>query len=271
MDEDERKVRGSSFGGVADAYARHRPSYPDRAVGWLVGDAPGTVLELGAGTGKLTQPICARGHRVIASEPDEAMFPHLRDAAPKAMLISATAESIPLRASSVDVVVAGQAFHWFDPDHAWAEIARVLRPGGSLALVWNSGDIRVPWVRKVLGLIDSHPDHDGWDPFAESSVFELTEQMSVKHWQEFKRETLLGFVASSSKAATSAPKERERILETVGALYDSYDRGPDGLLMPWIANCYRGKVAGLDAATAEATTIAADADPDDETVLISFS
>jgi SAM-dependent methyltransferase len=271
MDDEQRRVRGSSFGKVADDYARYRPGYPEAAVGWLVGTTPATVLELGAGTGKLTTPICRLGHRVIASDPDESMRAHLREAVPAARVIAAVAESIPLRASSVDVVVAGQAFHWFDTDRAWPEIARVLRPGGTLALVWNSGDIRVPWVRKVLSLIDSERDHDGWDPFAESSVFELSERTSVKHWQEFDRETLLGFVASSSKAATSPAAEREQILATVGALYESYGRGPDGLLMPWIANCYRGKVAGLDAAAAEATSIASHRGPDDETVVISFS
>jgi SAM-dependent methyltransferase len=270
--DDERRTRGTSFGGVAADYARHRPSYPAEAVSWLVGDKPVTVLELGAGTGKLTQSICALGHRVIASDPDEAMLAALGEAAPEAVRLAATAEEIPLPASSVDVVVAGQAFHWFDAEHAWPEIARVLRPGGSLALVWNTGDIRVPWVRRVLTLIDSERERDGWDPFAESSVFELTEHISVKHWQVFVRETLLGFVASSSKAATVPAQEREQILSAVGALYDSYGRGPDGLRMPWIAHCYRGKVAGLDAASARAAAIAAKSDtgPDDETVVISF-
>jgi SAM-dependent methyltransferase len=272
MDEDERRTRGRSFGRVAAEYARHRPTYPDAAVTWLVGDPAATVLELGAGTGKLTQTLCALGHRVLASDPDGAMLAELRETAPDAVVLAATAEDIPLRASSVDVVIAGQAFHWFDADRAWPEIARVLRPGGTLALVWNSGDIRVPWVRKVLALIDSEREKDGSDPFAESSVFELTEQTSVKHWQVFVRETLLGFVASSSKAATATAREREQILATVDALYESYGRGPDGLLMPWIAHCYRGKVAGLDAASAEAAAITEGSDrPDDETVVISFS
>jgi SAM-dependent methyltransferase len=273
MDDEERRARGSSFGSVAADYARHRPGYPDQAVSWLVGDAPATVLELGAGTGKLTRSVCALGHRVIASDPDEAMLAELRTAVPEATVLASTAEDIPLRASSVDVVVAGQAFHWFDAERAWPEIARVLRPGGSLGLVWNSGDIRVPWVRKVLGLIESERGQDGWNPFAESTVFELTDQMAVKHWQEFGRDTLLGFVASSSKAATAPAEERDWILATVDALYESYGRGPDGLQMPWIANCYRGKVAGLDAASAEAAAIAIERDtgPEEETVVISFS
>jgi SAM-dependent methyltransferase len=274
MDDDERRARGTSFGSVAAEYARHRPSYPDQAVAWLVGDSPATVLELGAGTGKLTQSVAALGHTVIASDPDENMLAVLHDAAPNAIVLAAAAEEIPLAPSSVDVVIAGQAFHWFDADRAWPEIARVLKPGGSLALVWNSGDIRVPWVRKVLALIDSAHAKGGWDPFAESSVFELTEQISVKHWQVFVRETLLGFVGSSSKAATSTDREREQMLSAVDALYESYGRGPDGLKMPWIAHCYRGKVAGLDAASAEAAAIAAHSDrsgSDDETVVISFS
>jgi SAM-dependent methyltransferase len=273
MDDDERTTRGNSFGSVAAEYARYRPNYPDEAVSWLVGDAPATVLELGAGTGKLTRSISALGHRVIATDPDEEMLTLLREAVPDAMAIASTAEEIPLPASSVDVVVAGQAFHWFDAERSWPEIARVLRPGGALALVWNSGDIRVPWVRKVLSLIESEREKDGWDPFGDSTVFELTEQIAVKHWQAFLRETLLGFVGSSSKAATAPRAEREQILATVDALYESYGRGPDGLLMPWIANCYRGKVAGLDAAAAEAAAVTEPQQPgpDDETVVISFS
>ncbi|HSS66961.1 MAG TPA: class I SAM-dependent methyltransferase [Nocardioidaceae bacterium] len=274
MDDDERTTRGNSFGSVAADYARYRPDYPADAVSWLVGDAPATVLELGAGTGKLTRSICTLGHRVIATDPDEEMLAMLRDAVPEATALASTAEEIPLRASSVDVVVAGQAFHWFDAERTWPEIARVLRPGGALALAWNSGDVRVPWVRKVLSLIESEREKDGWDPFAESSVFELTEQIAVKHWQAFLRETLLGFVASSSKAATAPRAEREQILATVDALYESYGRGPDGLLMPWIANCYRGKVTGLDAASAEAAAVLDEPTrrgPDDETVVISFS
>jgi SAM-dependent methyltransferase len=274
MDEDEWRARASSFGRVARDYARFRPDYPDQAVAWLVGDSPATVLELGAGTGKLTRAVCALGHRVIASDPDPEMLEVLRDAVPDAVPLAAAAEEIPLRASSVDVVVAAQAFHWFDADRAWPEIARVLRPGGSLALVWNSGDVRVPWVRKVLAMVDSQRDQDGWDPFAESSVFELSEQLSVKHWQTFLRETLHGFAASMSKVATAPAAERDSILNAIDALYESYGRGPDGLLMPWIANCYRGKVAGLEAAVAEAAAVVEESPsrgPDDETVVISFS
>jgi SAM-dependent methyltransferase len=273
MDHDERRSRGSSFGSVAADYARFRPDYPDQAVSWLVGSQPTTVLELGAGTGKLTQSMCALGHRVIATEPDEEMLEALHETVPAAIPLASTAEEIPLRASSVDVVIAAQAFHWFDVDRAWPEIARVLRPGGALALVWNSGDIRVPWVRRVLAMVDSHRDQDGWNPFAESSVFELTDQLSVKHWQAFHRETLRGFAASTSKVATAPAEERDRVLDAVDALYESYGRGPDGLLMPWIANCYRGKVAGLDQAAAEAAAVAHELrpQPDDDTVVISFS
>jgi ubiquinone/menaquinone biosynthesis C-methylase UbiE len=269
MDEEERRVRADSFGEVAPAYAAHRPGYPEDAVAWLVGAPPARVLELGAGTGKLTATLCALGHDVVATDPSPAMLAELRTAVPKARTVLARAEDIPLPPSSVDIVVAGQAFHWFDHEHALPEIARVLKPGGTVALVWNVGDFRVPWVRKVFGLIDVQTDGQGEDPFAASDIFVLIEQRTVKHWQTFKQDTMEGFVASSSRAATMSVIERDALVAEAARLYESYDRGPDGLLMPWVSYCYRGRVAGLERAAAPATHD--ERDPDDETVVISFS
>lgn len=270
MDNDQRGARAASFGSVVDAYAMARPDYPDEAVRWLVGERPATVLELGAGTGKLTAALCALGHRVYASEPDAAMIARLASVAPAAHPLQARAEHLPLPSSSVDVVVAAQAFHWFDHERAMPEIARVLRPGGALALVWNNGDHRVPWVKKVLDLVELPRARFVDDPFEGSEVFELADRHSVKHWQAFRKETLTGFVASSSRVATAEPAERSAILADAAALYDSYDRGPDGLLMPWIAHCYRGRVAGLEAPSSAPEGLQP-APADDDTVVISFS
>jgi SAM-dependent methyltransferase len=228
------------------------------------------VLELGAGTGKLTAPLCALGHDVIASEPHEDMLDELRRAAPAARAVLARAEDIPLPSSSVDVVIAGQAYHWFDHDRALPEIARVLRPGGVVALVWNVGDTRVPWVKKVFAMVQLESDSKGEDPFAKSDIFVLTEQTSIKHWQPYRKDTLTGFVASTSYVATLPESERLAVLDEAARLYDSYERGPDGLLMPWVANCYRGRVAGLERSEPAAASSATQ-QPDDETVVIRFS
>ena len=245
MSTPDRDRRAASFSGVAATYADHRPGYPPAAVEWLLGSQPARVLELGAGTGKLTATLCSLGHDVLATDPSAEMLSHLHRTAPPARIVRARAEKIPLPWASVDVVVAAQAHHWFDGDRALPEVARVLRPGGTLALVWNVGDLKVPWVRRFFELLQFDPAGRGEDPFTGSDVFSLTGRHVVRHWQKFFRQTMVGFAASTSYAATLPTEEREDLFGRVTELYDSYGRGPDGLLMPWISYCYRGRVQGL--------------------------
>ena len=148
VNRDERRGRATSFAAVADAYERARPEYPADAVRWLTGDEPADVVDLGAGTGKLTRGLVALGHRVTAVEPLPEMLEHLRRAVPAATAVTGSAEQIPLPDGSADVVACAQAFHWFDQQAALREIARVLRPGGRIALVWNTRDDREPWTAR---------------------------------------------------------------------------------------------------------------------------
>lgn len=258
------RERADSFGGVAQSYSQYRPSYPEDAARWLVGTSPGRVLELGAGTGALTKSLCSLGHEVIATDPSADMLGYLRKAAPQARAMVGSAEDIALPASAVDIVVAAQAFHWFDRDRALREIARVLRPGGVLALTWNVGDRKVPWVRRVFELTDT-PDADLGDPVEGSDLFATSDARTFRHWQRFHKNSLVGFVASSSKAATLGAPERQALLDEVGRLYDSYGRGPDGMLMPWRAHCYRAQVSRL------VDTSRGDAANYDDALLIDFS
>jgi SAM-dependent methyltransferase len=157
VEEQERRRRGSAFGAVAQAYARHRPDYPQAAVRWSLEPAAtgggGTavrelrVLDLGAGTGKLTAVLTELGAKVTAVEPDLAMLAQLRRLYPDVPAMEGSAEAIPLPDGSVDAVLCGQAMHWFDMDRAVPEIARVLVPGGTLAALWNADDDRVEWVK----------------------------------------------------------------------------------------------------------------------------
>lgn len=150
MDRDERLLHRLSFGAAAAAYAEHRPDYARAAVRWALEPAPGPrVLDLGAGTGKLTATLVALGVDVVAVEPDPAMLSELRRALPSVRALLGSAEAVPLPDASVDVVVAGNAMHWFDMDLAGPELGRVLVPDGILAGLWNVLDDRVEWVARL--------------------------------------------------------------------------------------------------------------------------
>ncbi len=157
--QDERLLRGSSFGAAANAYAEHRPRYAEAAVRWALEPVwarrPLRVIDLGAGTGKLTATLIRLGAEVTAVEPDQKMLAVLRHDLASARSLPGSAEEIPLPGGSADAVLAGQAMHWFDLDRALPEIARVLSPGGVLAGLWNVDDDRVDWVAD-LARISKH-------------------------------------------------------------------------------------------------------------------
>ena len=148
--------RRLSFGAEAAAYARFRPSYPVEAIQWVLsaGNVEVTrVLDVGAGTGALTAVLVVEGLEVTAVEPDPGMRDELAGALPTVSVLAGSAESVPLPDSSLDAVVAGQAWHWFEPAAAVAEFARVLVPGGIVGLLWNLRDDSVPWVAALSDLI----------------------------------------------------------------------------------------------------------------------
>jgi SAM-dependent methyltransferase len=242
-DMSQRPDPALSFGAVADAYDRARPSYPREAVTWLVGSDFAHVLELGAGTGKLTVQLQELGHRVIATDPLEPMLRHLVTRLPATRAALANAENIPLRARSVDVVLSAQAFHWFDPERALPEIARVLRPGGHLGLAWNMRDERVPWVKRLGALIGTQDQRaDPTHALLGSHLFGFVETSTYRFWQHLDRPRLRDLVSSRSNVSQMSEPERDRVLRKVDDLYDQYGRGPDGMLMPYVTHCYRAVV-----------------------------
>jgi len=235
--------RALSFAAVADAYDRARPSYPREAAEWLTGRVPSTVVELGAGTGKFTDLLVELGHDVLATDPLDEMLAHLRLRHPDLRVATAPAEQIPVATRSVDTVVAAQSFHWFAPEPALREAARILKPEGRIALVWNQRDERVPWVRRLSGLFgDGRDDLDPTDVLIGSKLFGYVEEATFRHWQPLRKADLRDLALSRSNIAVLDPMAQERVLRKVDELFDEYDRGPDGLLLPYVTRCYRAVV-----------------------------
>jgi SAM-dependent methyltransferase len=238
----DHKVRGpyTAFADVAAAYERARPGYPQGAVQWMVGDELVDVVDLGAGTGKLTRALVALGHRVVAVEPLDEMRAELEAAVPGARIVAGKAESMPLADSSADVVTSAQAFHWFDHDDALPEIGRVLRPGGRLALVWNSRDDRDPWMARLSAIIgnESIKESDVVPILDESGLFRWVETARFSFDQVLDRDGLLDLVLSRSYLAKLPPEDRQPVLDAVGALYDETADG-EGVRLAYVTECFR--------------------------------
>jgi ubiquinone/menaquinone biosynthesis C-methylase UbiE len=232
-----------SFGGVAEAYERGRPTYPAEAARWLLGDQPLTVLELGAGTGKLTRVLVELGHDVHATDPDTDMLAVLETRLPAVRTAVASAEEIPLPDQSVDAVIAAQAFHWFDLDRALPEIARVLRPEGVICLLWNQRDEKIPWVRRLGALIGTQEQlRDPAEALIFSELFGFVEDHQFSHWQTIDRKTIQDLVLSRSNVAVLDEEGRRAKLAEVVAFYDEYGRGMDGMQLPYVTRCFRAQV-----------------------------
>ncbi len=238
---EDRRSRATSFGDVADAYERSRPGYPDEAVRWLVGTDPLDVVDLGAGTGKLTRSLVALGHRVTAVEPLPEMLAHLQAAVPGVRALEGRAEAIPLPDASADVVTAAQAFHWFDHGPALCEIARVLRPDGRIAIIWTVRDESERWVAELSDAMVGRTgvDAGAGELIAASGLFGSVDEATFgPHVQEVDRETLKELVLSRSYCAVLSDEERAPIFARVDELFDLHMR--DGIVrLPYLAECFR--------------------------------
>jgi SAM-dependent methyltransferase len=207
---------------------------------------------------------------VHATDPDEQMLAVLRERLPDVRTSVAGAEEIPAPDASYDVVVVAQAFHWFDHERALPEIARVLKPGGRLALVWNQRDERIPWVRKLGAIIGSQDLLPSEGPLADSPLFDPVEHEVVRHWQVVDRTSIQELALSRSNVAVLDEAGRSAKLAEVLAFYDDYGRGMDGMQLPYNASCYRATVVArtTTVTTQVQTTDAVGADPD--VLLIDF-
>ncbi|MQY27134.1 class I SAM-dependent methyltransferase [Nocardia aurantia] len=213
--------RAGSFGAAAAAYAEHRPDYPADAIRWALRPLGGIghpeVLDLGAGTGKLTEGLLALEARVVAVEPDEGMRAEFARRFRETPIFPGTAESVPLPDNSVHAVVAGQAFHWFDPVRAFPEIARVLRPGGVFAAFWNTPDDSVTWVRELGRISRSNVSLPAMTPdtLPAHPLFERFERTEFPHVQRRTVESLVATIGTHSHTLVIDAGERTELLARI--------------------------------------------------------
>lgn len=222
------------FQRAADRYERGRPEAPPSAIDALVGtlgiSSRSFVLELGAGTGKLSRRLAPRAGRYVALEPVPAMRDQFRRALPTVPLVAGIAEMLPIAEARVDAIVAAQAFHWFDIPRAMQEMHRVLRPGGTVGLVWNVRDESVDWIHQETVIMDRY---DGRGPryrrgawreaWAHTPGFEPLQKQSFSFVQRLDRDTALDRFTSISFIASL---EGERYAEAEAALKGLLDTHP---------------------------------------------
>jgi SAM-dependent methyltransferase len=239
------------FQAAAAEYERGRPDYPDVAVRALAEHlriGPGrVVLDLAAGTGKLNRQLVPLGARLVAVEPVGAMRRTLAANLPRVLALAGRAEALPLADRSVDAAVVAQAFHWFDPEAALAELHRVLRPAGRLGVIYNVRDESVPLHAELTRIFQSYrgdtPSHEtrGWrQAFQHTALFTPLEKMTVPHHHRLTRQGLVDRVLSVSFIAELPDEDRQKVIEDVLAAVDRdpTTKGKQEIDLPYRTDVY---------------------------------
>jgi SAM-dependent methyltransferase len=246
------EVAQRGFGAEAETYDRSRPTYPPDAIAWLVENLridPGSVVvDVAAGTGKLTSLLVPSGATLIAVEPVEGMRQVFRREVTGVPAVAATAEAMPFADTSVDAVTVAQAFHWFDADAAAEELSRTLRPGGRLAMIWNARDRSVDWVDAVWSVMDRVEKKAPWrvheDPwragFEERPWFGPLHEGVFSHKQTLSPEGVVDRFTSVSHLAALSPGEREVHLEEIRDVLRNHPdtAGRDEVAIPYRVDAY---------------------------------
>ena len=240
----------TSFGRAHGAYELGRPEYPAAALAWLLPASPGHVVDVGAGTGKLSRGVLAAGHRVTAVDPDPEMLAALARRSPEVITRVGTGEATGLASACADGIVFGQSWHWVDPAAGSREAARVLRPGGRLGLIWNTRDDRSDLVRELTRIMgESHAEQllcSGGPrieaPFAppETARWEWTRQMTVPE--------IIAMAESRSLLITMPEPERARTLGEIRTLLAEHpdSAGRERIPMPYVTRGFRAEAPHAD-------------------------
>jgi SAM-dependent methyltransferase len=249
------QAQRTSFGAVASSYHTFRPSWPAATAAWLTGTEPGgplaskqplDVLDLGAGTGKLSSTLAGAGHRVTAVDPSAGMLAVLADSLPQVRTVTGAAEHLPLPDDAFDAVTVAQAWHWVDPSAAAAECARVLRPGGVLGIGWHLRAPTVePWVEELEELVGA-PAYQSREGIRQRTNLHLPEPFTAVQRATFDYDlevtpsTLAGVVSTWSYVAIR--DDREELLGQVELLGRRAAGDTGTLIMPHITYCYRAQL-----------------------------
>jgi SAM-dependent methyltransferase len=240
--------RRLTFGAHADEYERARPAWPDEVARWLVPDAAQLVVELGAGTGKLTRAVAELGVQLVAVEPDPRMLAVLHGLGLEG--VEGSAEAIPLESGVADAVVAGSSFHWFDLEPALREIHRVLKTGGRLGFGWNHRDDRHPAIARMGETVYAAQartrgprwrSRDWPGDITTGGFFREVEHRLFEHVHELPRDALDDHLLSYSGVALLPEGERRRVFADVAEILDADPSVSEGgtLRLPFVVAAYR--------------------------------
>jgi ubiquinone/menaquinone biosynthesis C-methylase UbiE len=232
-----------AFGRAAEAYERARPTYPAEALEWVAEaaalNAGDSVVDVGAGTGKLTRLLVERGYDVVAVEPIDGMRAVLAERVPQAQVVAGTAEAIPVPDASARAVTAAQAYHWFDPERAELEIARVLEPEGALVIIANVRDKEDALQSRLEELMSryrgDYPNKNWPDTWENDHPLFVPEYREFRHEQLLDTETFVERVSSVSWIASLPAEENRKVLAATRALVADV---PEPIRMPYITQVF---------------------------------